>query len=153
MKRLLLPALLLLACARGRAQSDSTRTQVQMLGDWYNTDPKTRGLTRLLIQNPPDAHATPPDAHATHSDAHAATPDVHAWRKCLPVDCDWKHTRLEYVAPAHCRAVFKVPGETNTLDLYADNDSLKVTDYTNHTGAAGKMSWHNTSDYLFKKVK
>jgi len=132
MKRLLLPALLLLACAKGRAQSDSTQTQAQMLGDWCNTDPKTRGLTRLLIQDPLD---------------------VHAWRKCLPQDCDWKHTRLQFIAPGHCRAVFKVPGETNTLDLYTDNDSLRVTDYANHIGAAGKMSWHNTSDFLFKKAK
>jgi hypothetical protein len=132
MKRLLLPALLLLACTQGRAQSDSTQTQSLMMGDWYNTDPKTKGLTRLLIEVPLD---------------------VHAWRKCLPQDCDWKHTRLEYVATGHCRAVFKVPGETNTLDLYSNNDSLRVTDYTNHTGAVGKMSWHNTADYLFKKGK
>ncbi|MCK5058703.1 MAG: hypothetical protein KAT34_18785 [Candidatus Aminicenantes bacterium] len=115
----------------------------QFTGLWKNSDPNTRGITKLRIQ------------------ATGASVTVHAWSKCHPKDCDRGEQAAKVYASSvsanlesDARAltvVFSSSGNRTLLAIHtAGTRRLKVDVYKNYQ-ASSKRTNYNTIEF-FEKV-
>jgi len=106
----------------------------ELIGDWKNIDPNTRGLTRVLI---------------TESGTDVV---VHGWGRCHPADCDWtpvsgivygRTVKDSLASTAHAISALSRSGFGETLiiaHLIALNQ-LQVETMTRFTDGSGRASY------------
>lgn len=112
------------------------------VGKWTNTDPNTRGITRLEFRSSGGAIW------------------VHAWGSCSPQDCDWGEVRAEAFGQSissntaeaqELNAVFRTSFNVKTLEVKVDrNDRIKVDLKTRFTDNSGRSSF--SREYNFKRA-
>jgi hypothetical protein len=107
----------------------------QFLGTWTNTNPNTRGLTKLIITDIPGSGVM-----------------VHAWGQCHPQDCDWGNMLGFAYAPnvsakldAQTEAITVVHKESFAERLLiihrAEGNRLRVATYTRFTDKSGRSNY------------
>jgi hypothetical protein len=107
------------------------------LGDWRNSDPNTRGITRVSLNN------------------EGSTLQLQAWGKCHPTDCDWGKTD----ATAFARNVGSRPGtdilsvealfktgfsETKVVMELQEKSTMKVDTSDHFTDNSGRSDYRST---------
>ena len=109
----------------------------QIMGQWVNTDPHTKGITKLIFPS---------------------STTIHAYGKCNPTDCDWKVVLLSSgQGRGQYKAVFRFPFETHTLIVSLIKSlgnkalQLDVVDEEHHEAENGKPGWDKVLKYIFNK--
>jgi hypothetical protein len=123
-------------------QSLSFAAISQFTGDWKNTDPKTRGITTLIITgNGNDLR-------------------IHAWGKCHPQDCDWGEVDAYAYAPnvsapidptAQAVSAVFTTGFSQTLLIItpAGKNVIRTQVYTRFTDNSNRSNY--TATYSFRR--
>ena len=99
---------------------------VDISGAWVNTDPATRGITRLVV---------------TGNDT------IQGYGKCSPQDCDWGKTAITGTGGNNFTAVFQWSFKRTTLNLAYASNQLTVTQVDTYTNGGE----NKTYVYTFKK--
>ena len=124
-------------------QSASWASVNQFTGTWTNTDPDTRGITKLEITKQGSALK------------------MHAWGQCQPEDCDWGTVPAFLYAPnvsANMMQTGKVmtanykTGSSETLVIVkpAGKNRLKAETFTRFTDGSNRSNY--TSSHTFKRM-
>jgi hypothetical protein len=106
----------------------------ELIGDWKNIDPNTRGLTRVLI---------------TESGTDVV---FHAWGRCHPTDCDWtpvpgnlygRTVKDNLTSTAHAISALSRTGFSETLIIahFTAPNQLQVETMTRFTDGSGRTSY------------
>jgi hypothetical protein len=81
--------------------ADALCVQPPEEGNWVNTDPNTRSLTRIQLR------------FVCQDQIHNGQPYppgppwyVHVWGKCHPTDCDWGEVGAHRIGPGHIYAFY-----------------------------------------------
>jgi hypothetical protein len=110
----------------------------ELIGDWKNIDPNTRGLTRVLI---------------TESGADVV---VHAWGRCHPADCDWTPVNVygltvkdNLVSTAHAISALSRTSFSETLIIahLTAPDHLQIETMTRFIDGNGRTSYTNVGTF------
>jgi hypothetical protein len=128
--------------AKGSADSGPKRTASYFAGGWTNTDPATRGITRLNIR------------------VDGSNLFVEAWGKCHPTDCKWPEVQatpfsegVSTPAAADIRtiqAVFKTNFDESTMTIRPeDPDGLRTDILTQFTDNSGRANY--SASYQFRR--
>ncbi len=115
----------------------------QFTGTWFNTDPNTRGITKLVINN------------------NGGKVSLHAWGKCHPKDCDWgkvpaflfaPNVSLELMKNAKALTAMFEKGFSQTLVVVkpAGKNRIKAETFTRFTDGSNRSNYH--SSYTFKRM-
>ena len=102
------------------------RTIADFAGEWTNKNPKTSGITRVLIEQRLDKLI------------------VQAWGACRPIDCDWGATQT--LASAASSGTIQVEWTTNfdtvnaTLTI-GEDQQLEVKTKTHFTDSSGRPDY------------
>lgn len=124
-------------------QSASWASVNQFTGTWTNTDPDTRGITKLEITK------------------QGPVLKMHAWGQCHPEDCDWGTVPAFLYAPnvsANMMQTGKVMSanyktgfnETLVIVKPAGKNRLKAETFTRFTDGSNRSNY--TSSYTFKRM-
>jgi len=127
---------------KGPADSGPKRTASYFAGGWTNTDPATRGITRLNIR------VDGPNLF------------VKAWGKCQPTDCEWPEVPatpysegVSTPATADIRtieAVFKTNFDESTMTIRPEDPDGLTTDILTHfTDNSGRANY--SASYQFRR--
>jgi len=106
-------------------------------GVWKNTNPPTRGLTKLRVRTEGESVW------------------VHAWERCHPTDCDWGEAAGSAVAPGtsseqtnevqKVTATFQTSFSETLMTLTpADDNSIEAGTQTRFTDNSGRSSYSAT---------
>ena len=128
--------------AQGPANSGAKKTASYFAGAWANTDPETRGITKLNIR------VDGPNLF------------VKAWGKCHPTDCEWGEVPataysegVSTPATADIRtiqALFKTNFNKSTMTIRPeDPDGLRADILTHFTDNSGRANY--SASYQFRR--
>jgi hypothetical protein len=110
-------------------------------GNWVNTDPNTRGNTKLSIE------------------VNGTNVMLQAWGACSPTDCDWgKVVAYPYTASVSnnqantsdaLSAIFTTGFSQTLMIVKQSGNQLKAEIFTRFTDGSGRSNYHNT--YTFNR--
>jgi len=117
------------------APRTDVRTTADFEGEWTNKNPRTSGITRVLIEQRLDKLT------------------VHAWGACQPADCDWQTTQAE--ASGANSGTIKVKWTTsfdvvNAALTIGEGQRLEVRTKTHFTDGSGRPDYEGVE--YFQRV-
>jgi hypothetical protein len=111
-----------------------------MVGTWVNTDPSTRGITKLVITETGNTY------------------EVHGFGKCSPNDCDLgKKPMTTYgssisdTTHQFGTAIYNPGFSESTLTIEQSGGQIIVHDFTRFTDSSARQNYH--ARYTLQKVK
>lgn len=122
-----------------------------MQGNWYNTNPSTRALTKVNVTFVcDDVRLCDTNGNCTGGQSYFT---LRPFGKCSPTDCDWGTKRATSMADGWQRATYSYSWSTKYVwvktYVFGTTTYLRVYTWTDFTAADGRTDY-STDEWMLK---